>query len=175
MEVLGIQQTKKGILQAGEDYVEALKAAQIKMGIILISKARVLAPNVSGTLRNAGYVRPQRVPTKAGSLVTIGFRAKHAATMNKGSAVRKKSGKVVYRYSNGGKEFLNKALRSMKGSYASLMATMIKSFVANKVKASAISNPFPYRPAKKGPRKIGPITHAEHLKREARKARRKRS
>ncbi len=179
MELLGVQQTKAGILAQGEAYVQALQAAQIKMGVNIISKARSLAPKAKGTLQGAAYVRSLKQPSKSGSLVTIGFRAQHAGAIHKGEAERvgKKSGKttkVKFHLKNGRTHFLAAVVREMRGKYAAIMAMLVKAFVASRVTPAMVPNPFPYKAPKRAPRTFGPITHAQHLKREARRARARR-
>lgn len=161
------------LLQQTMRYDNAVKAAQIRMGVQIIQDARTITPVASGTLANSAFVRVRTL--KAGAFVSIGFALRYAAAVHKGEYQRtSKKGRVTkvhIRPHTGQTRFLAKALAHNKANYIEKLAMLTKAYVASGVDPSMVQNPFPYHPPK-NVKRFGPVTLAEHQKKEASRARR---
>jgi hypothetical protein len=158
--VQGVNAVAAKLKAEAERYDNAVRAAQLLMGIALIKSANGRVPVRTGALRASAYVRV-RSSNKQGIFTNIGYQARHAAAQH---------GNTRYRHVVGTAKFLAKSVAARRPSYVTAMATLTKYAYANRMTPSMVSNPFTYKPPKRKPRSFGPITREQHEKRESRKA-----
>jgi hypothetical protein len=139
LRVFGIDKLKKRLKAETKRWTEATAAAQLKMGIDLLTQARSLVPVQTGRLRDSAFARVVR--GRRGVYVKAGFAARHAGAIHKGMAKRA-AGLVRFRLRNGEPRFLAKALRAIRAGYAKRMKALARIYHANNITTSLISNPY---------------------------------
>ena len=149
MELDGVAAVQKNLAMQTQRYVEACKAAQLKMGTLIVERANRYVPVKSGTLKKSAYVRV-RFSTKKGVFTNVGYTARHAAAIHKGVADRKTRAGKQYRVKltphSGSTRFLARAVKDFKAGYAEKMAMITKAYAASGVTMAQVANPYPYVP-----------------------------
>ena len=161
--IKGFKKVMRDLKKDERRYVNASKAALVMMGVQMMREAVAQTPSSTGALRRSGFVRV--IGGKNGPYARLGFSAKHAGPIHKGEAER--NGQTVrFNLKNGTDHFFRKAVQRRLASYARDIAALTKIAYGNKLTPKDISNPY------QGTKVLGPITQAQHLKREASKAKR---
>ena len=147
--VIGVGATQRFMTDEKERWIEAHKAALLKMGVTMIRDSQGNVPTDTGALRKAAYVRV--VVSRKGLIsVKAGYRARHAGAISIGQ-IKKKSGKIVkFKLRNGTTRYFAKAVRAREAGYAAQIAHMTKQMYTAKMLLKDVYNPYPWRRAKPG-------------------------